>query len=106
MTKYTFPPYSDLITKVSGGGYRPILNFEYPVIMTGNGFVVAKIEKRSAVVRGIYTRNHRRVKINATTGQIVPLQPDEHQLYPVDDIYSVPPTLVLRGTYNNQPSRD
>ena len=106
LTKYVFPPHSDLLTKVSNGAYRPILNLEYPVIITGTGFVVAKVEKRSAVVRGIYNRNRKRVKINVTSGEIMPLQPGEHQLYPVDRMYNVPSTLVLRGTYNSStPSR-
>ena len=106
MKKYAFPLHSDLTTKVNGGSYRPIGNFQYPVLVTGTGFVVAKVEKRTAVVRGIYTRYHRRVKINVNSGEIIPFQSDEHQLYPVDRMYNVPSTLVLGGTYNSHPSRD
>ena len=106
MRKYAFPLHSDLISRITGGSYRPIGNLEYPVLVTGTGFVVAKVEKRTAVVRGIYTRSRRRVKINVNSGEIVPLQSDEHLLYPVDRMYNVPPTLVLGGTYNSHPSRD
>ena len=105
MTRYDFPPHSGLLTKVASGAFIPIGNIEYPVLISGTGFVVA-VDARSAVVRGIYSRNRRRVKINVNSGEIVNLQSEEQRLYPVDRMYNVPSTLVLRGTYNSQPSRD
>ena len=87
---------------MSRTGLRPLGNIPYPALITGTGFVVARIDKNTAIVRGIYNRNHRRVKVNANTDEIVPMEPDEYELYPVNRVYNVPSTLILGGTYDRR----
>ena len=101
MRRYSLPPNSDLLTKFSNGGYRPIGNTQFPALITGNGYVIAKVERYTAIVRGIYNRIHKRVKIHAITGEIIIMEPHECELYPLNRMYNVPSTLILRGSYTH-----
>ena len=99
MQKYTFPARATLKTKFPNGSYQFIAPMEYPVLITGDGFVVAKVQARNGVVRGIYDFYNQRVKINKNTEEVFLMTPEEEDLYPVDRVYRLPPVVIVGGRY-------
>ena len=104
MQTFVFPTWAYLKTKLPNRSYSFLEPDKvYPTLITGDGFVVARVETRTARARGIYNTDRIRVKIHHNTHEVLIMTAEEKALYPVDVIYRAPPQVVLGGHFVGEP---
>ena len=94
MQPFAFSALANLKTRSSNRSYQFIRSKVYYALITGDDFVIAKVEGRTGRARGIYNINNVRVKIQKNTYEILVMTPEEHALYPVDFLFREPPLIV------------